>query len=301
MLRTILSARWLALIIISTLIAATTGFWVGIQSETEYTATTHVYARRVGFSNRPLPDLDDHVAELIDAVEFPAVFLDIEQRTLLQADRDYEFNLSESETSDSVIEINVVSPTPGDAERINRILSESIVDFVLQRQERALETRIEGLEGSISDLLDDQDRLAQSSAGASPITLQAQAEASLIEIGTDTGPASGAEAIVLDLLDTVRPIAEDYAQNLDALADLRQETADARIELAEVESTRDNINSEEYRSITPVTDASKVPVAIALAFAAAIPAAVVSIGLVTMSGLRRSRITARKQAQNLAV
>ena len=76
--RLILRPAWLGLIIFSVLAASFAGLWVGLQQDAGETSTTFLFGRRIGYLNRPLPVLDDHLAEIVNSVEFPIVFERIE-------------------------------------------------------------------------------------------------------------------------------------------------------------------------------------------------------------------------------
>ncbi|MGI9605923.1 MAG: hypothetical protein ACR2P0_07260 [Acidimicrobiales bacterium] len=278
----LLRPSWIALILLSVIAAAGAALWVGLQQESQQTATTFVFGRRVGSLDRPIPTLDDHLDDIVNAVEFPTVFEAIEERTLLRADKDYEFTIARVDDTQSVIEIVVQADRPGDAERVARILAEEVVDFVLAGQDLSVATEIRSIESRIESLESEQDRLRSLAFGVNPIVARDRIELELINV-SDAGPASAVEGDLRAQLTNLQPLAESYRRNAFELRRLYTDRARGTVERSDVVASIAGINSEWYRSITPVEAASNVPVAIAMAFAAAVPAALVAIALAALN------------------
>ena len=280
---------WLGLIALAIVAAATAALWMGLQQDTKQTATTFVFARRVGYLNRPIPLLDDHLDEIINSVEFPAVFEAIEERTLLSSEDDYDFTIEQVDDTQSVVEIEVRADRAGDAERIARILAEEIVTFVLTGQDAQIDAEIAAIDGTIIALLDEQSRLEALAGGFSPVVAQNRYEGELLGIGLDDAdaPLGNVEAEIRAELAAIRPMAEEYGRNAGDLRQLYADRARARTEQMDIRASLDGINGEWYRSITPVTSASNIPIAVAMAFAAAVPAALVAFLLAAINVNRR--------------
>jgi hypothetical protein len=293
-----LTPRWIALIAVSTLIAAFAAFWLGLQAPSQHTSTTYIYGRRVGYLDRQLPVLDEHLDDIVNAVEFPEVFEAIEARTLLRAEKQYDFTIERVDDTQSVIEIQVIADRPDDAERIARIMAEEVVRFVLEGQDASLAAQLSGFDNSIASLEAEQSRLRDLSLGVSPIVAQNRIERALLEIDRSVAGAETREENLRADLSDIRPQADDFAQNTFALDRLYAERAITENERLDVLASIESINDEWYRSITPVEPTSNLPVAIAMAFAAGIPAAVISAFLVTLR--LNQRMTGRLLGQPTA-
>jgi hypothetical protein len=280
---------WMSLIALSILSAAGAALWVGLQQDAGETSTTYVFARRVGYLNRPLPVLDDHLNEIVNSVEFPEVFTRIEERLLLQADKDYDLAIGVVDDADSVVEIVVRTNGSGDADRISRIVAEEMVDFVLSTQEETIVAEINDLEREIIRLEDDQARLIALAGGVPPTTARTGLEQQLIGIraATDDAPIGTLEGQIQERLASIEPLANDYRRNTASLGALKRRRAQSVVERSDISASQASVNQEWYRSITPVEPTSNVPVAIAMAFTAAIPAALASSGLVGINLNRR--------------
>lgn len=277
-----LTPRWIALIAFSTLLAAFAALWLGLQAPSQHTSTTFIYGRRVGYLDRQLPVLDEHLDDIVNAVEFPEVFEAIEARTLLRADKQYNFTIERVDDTQSVIEIQVIADRPGDAERIARILAEEVVRFVLEGQDASLAADLDGFDNRIATLEAEQSRLRDLSLGVSPIVAQNRIERALLEIDrSEAGAQTREENLRADLSD-IRPQAADFAQNASSLEREYAARATTETERLDVLASIESVNDEWYRSITPVEPTSNLPIAIAMAFAAGIPAAVISAFLVTL-------------------
>ncbi len=289
--RALLEPQWLALIFGSMAIAALGALWLGLQGDPQYTATTVVYGRRIGYLNRPLPTVDDHLNDIVNAVEFPDVFLAIEDRTLLRADTDYDFTMSRIDDTDSVVEIVVRADRPGDAERIARILAEEVVDFVLAGQEVTARSELEAIDADLAILEDDQARLRRLAGGTDPVVAAADAQTRLVGIrgDADTEVTGTLEGDVQAQLVDLRPLADQYARNDIEIRRQQLDRARAVVELADIVSSRAAVNQEWYRAISPVEPSSRTPLAIAMAFAAGVPALLAAAGLSAVNIAQRLR------------
>lgn len=289
--RLILRPAWLGLIIFSVLAASFAGLWVGLQQDAGETSTTFLFGRRIGYLNRPLPVLDDHLAEIVNSVEFPIVFERIEERLLLQADRDYELTIGVTEDTQSLVEIVVRTDQSGEADRIARIVAEEMVTFVLDSQDLSIETEITQLTQEIDRIEDEQSRLVSLANGVPPTTARNRLEQQLTGLlAADAAePVGTLEGDIREELQLVTPLANEYRRNVISLNNLRNQQSASIVQRSDLIASANSINEEWYRSITPVERTSNVPVAIAMAFAAGVPALVVATGLVGLNINRRIR------------
>jgi hypothetical protein len=273
---------WLAIIFVSVAAAATVALVMGLQQDTKHTATTFVFGQRVGYIDRPNPILDDHLDDLVNAVEFPDVFFAIEDRTRLSAEDDYSFTIARVDDTQSVIQIDVRADRAGDAERIARILAEEVVNFVLRKQEETLTTQIFELDGSIGELLEDQARIRRETLDVNPVVARNRIEGQLVAIADADVAVGTLEGELLATLATIQPLADQFNRNLIEINSLYADRARTVTERSDVIASLNGVNDDWYRSITPVEPASNVPVAIAMAFAAGVPALLVSAALILM-------------------
>lgn len=287
--RVALQPAWVALIIGATLLAALGGLWAGLQQDTGETSTSFVYARRVGFLGRPLPDLDDHLNEIINSVEFPEVFIRIEERLLLEADRDYTLEIGVVENTQSLVQIVVDTDRSGEADRISRIIAEEMVSFVLDGQGVSIDNAIDDLDAQVTRLEGEQVRLTALADGVPPPQLVRRFEAELAGFATGQldDPVTNFEAALRNQINTLSPLADEYGQNELSIRNLRRERAQAGVDRLDINSGRQSINDEWYRAITPPEPTSNVPLAVAMAFAAAVPALIIATGLVLLNVGRR--------------
>ncbi len=275
---------WISVVLVATIAAAGAALWMGLQQQADHTATTHVFSRRVGYLDRPVPELEDHIGDIVNAVEFPAVFIAIEERTLLLPEEDYTFTIEQLDDEDSIVEIRVEAARAGDAERISRILVEEVVEFVLDGQRASLDAEIADLEGIIATLQQSQADVRERAFGVPPDTAIRAIELSLLR---QTEDSTLDEEELLGYLSELEPLADRYRQTTVDLNSLYRDLAAKRSERADVVGTIGSVNEEWYRSVSPVERASNVPVAIAMAFAAGIPAVLVAALLVTLNLNRR--------------
>lgn len=280
---------WIGLIVISILCASGAALWIGLQQDAGETSTTYLFGRRVGYLNRPLPVLDDHLNEIVNSVEFPVVFERIEERLLLKAERDYDLSIGVVEDTQSLVEIEVRTNRSGEADRIARIVAEEMVEFVLDTQDLSISTEISDLNIEITRLEDEQERLVSLSGNVPPTRLKTQLEQQLAGLLTsdDGTPVGTLEGIIQEQLVAVTPLANDYRRNSININRLLQDRSQAIVERSDLLASQASINQEWYRSITPVEPTSNVPVAIAMAFAAAVPAGLSSTALVGLNLNRR--------------
>ncbi len=280
---------WLGLIVVSVLCAAGAALWVGLQQDAGETSTTYVFGRRVGYLDRPLPVLEDHLNDLVNSVEFPVVFARIEERLQLQAEKDYNLTIGIVEDTQSLVEIEVRTKQSGDADRIARIVAEEMVEFVLEGQDLNIATEIDDLTDEIGRLEEEQTRLVALSSGVPPTIAKANLEAQLAGLISDpdrtsVGPLEGA---IQEQLSALTPLADSYDRNAFSIRQLQRDRSAAIVERSDITASQASINQEWYRSITPVEPTSNLPVAIAMAFAAAVPAGLASAALVALNLNRR--------------
>ena len=287
--RTALQPAWIALALGASLLAGFGALWVGLQQDAGETSTTFVYARRVGFLDRTLPELDDHVNEIINALEFEEVFFPIEDRLLLTPGEDFDLEIGVVEDTQSLVEITITTDRSGEADRIARIVAEEMVSFVLVGQEISIATEITDLEREIDRLQGEQIRLTAVAGGVTPSALERRIETELAGFasGALNAPVSGFEGELRQQLTAVAPLATEFSQNARTIGALEAQRGNSVAERLDIVSGLESINAEWYRSITPPETTSNVPVAIALAFAAAVPALVVATGLVVLNVARR--------------
>lgn len=296
-----LKPAWLGLIALSIFAAAGGALWLGLQQDAGETSTTYVFGRRVGYLNRPLPVLDDHLNDIINSVEFPEVFFGIEDRLLLEEGSDYDIEIGVVEDTQSIVEITVQTRRSGDADRIARIIAEEMVKFVLTTQDVSIATEIDDLADEISRLEDDQERLVALAGGVPPTRAEASLEAVLADLLTDpdrtsAGPVEGS---IRERLVVLAPLADSFGRNAFQIRQLERDRAFAVVERQDIISSQQSINEDWYRSITPVEPTSNVPVAIAMAFAAAVPAALAAVMLVALNLDRR--LTNDEKMENVVV
>lgn len=284
-----LRPAWAGLIVLSILCASGAALWVGLQQDAGETSTTYLFGRRVGYLNRPLPVLDDHLNEIVNSVEFPIVFERIEERLLLQADKDYDLTIGVVEDTQSLVEVEIRTNRSGEADRIARIVAEEMVEFVLDTQDLSIATEISELEDEVARLESEQERLITLSGSVPPTRLKTQTEQQLAGLlaNDDDAPVGTLEGILRQQLSDITPLANEYQRNAVNINRLLQDRAQSVVQRADLLASQASINQEWYRSITPAETTSNVPVAIAMAFAAAVPAGASSIALVGLSLNRR--------------
>lgn len=289
--RAALRPAWIALIVGATLLAALGALLVGLQQEPGETSTTFVFARRVGFLDRPLPLLDDHLNEIINSVEFEEVFPRIENRLLLRAERDYTLQIGQVENTQSVVAINVETDRVGEADRISRIIAEEMVAFVLAGQDLSIATEITDLETEIARLAEEQDRLLALSDGLPPDQAERRIEAELAGFvrGTVPSPGDDVEADLRTQLVELAPLSNEYGRTTRSLQTLQTRRAQTIADRHDITSGINSINDDWYRQITAPVQTSNVPIAVAMAFAAAVPAFLIASFLVLINVARRVR------------
>lgn len=279
-LRYLRKPAWIGLVLLATVASAGAALWMGMQRQPEQTATTFVFGRRVGYLDRPVPVLDEHIDEIVNSVEFPGVFFAIRDRTLLEPDRDYEFTIERLEDEESVVEIAVVAGQAGDAERISRILVEEMVAFVLDGQQASVTSEIGDIDQSIRTLEASQQAIRDQSFGISPEVAVRQIELGLIRMDENS---TLDDDQLRDLLIELRPLEARYLDNIVELNALYRDRAARVTEQSDLVAALENVNADWYRLRTPVEAASNVPVAIAMAFTAGVPAVLVAMLLVTLT------------------
>ncbi len=296
--KTLLRPAWLTLIVGSAVLAGLAAFWVGLQQESGETSTTFVFARRVGYLDRPIPVLDDHLNEIINSVEFPVVFERIQERLLLEENTDYDLLIGQAENTQSVVEIKISTERAGDADRISRIVAEEMVEFVLDTQDVSIVTEITDFDDELTRLREDQDRLLALAGGVPPTAARRNLEGELtaiLDLDADA-PVGNYEAEVRERLSAVTPLATQYERNASTIRGLERLRSRAIVERIDITSSQESINDEWYRQVTPVEKTSNVPVAVAMAFAAAIPSLGVAFLLVVLNISRRLAIERRRAA-----
>ncbi len=274
---------WLGLIILSVLVASMSALWVGLQQDAGETSTTYLFGRRIGYMNRPLPVLDDHLNEIVNSVEFPIVFVRIQERLLLDEDA-YDLSIGVVEDTQSLVQIEVRTDRSGDADRIARIVAEEMTKFVLDNQDLSIQTEIEELSDEITRLQSEQSRLIATSGGVPPTATRNRLEQTLAGLlaADETEVVGTLEGQIRQQLIDIAPAANEYRRNAVQIGNLRAQQNTAIVQRTDLLASKDAINQEWYRSITPVERTSNVPVAIAMAFAAGVPAAIVSALLVAL-------------------
>lgn len=287
--RNLLRPSWLGLIVVSTLLAAFAALFVGLQQDAGETSTTFLFGRRIGYLNRPLPVLDDHLNEIINSVEFPQVFVEIEERVQLRADRDYDLTIGVVDETQSLVAIEVRTNRSGEAERIARIVAEEMVTFVLESQDLSIATEISQLQDEIDRIENEQSAIIARAGGLAPTTLRNRLERQLSLLRSSSEPAGPVEGEILEQLSVLTPLANDYSRNTISLNNLRRQQNAAIVLRTDLTASQASINQEWYRSITPVERTSNVPVAIAMAFAAGVPAGIASTAFVGLNLERRLR------------
>jgi hypothetical protein len=164
-----------------------------------------------------------------------------------------------------------------------------MVEFVLEGQDLNIATEIDDLTDEIGRLEDEQERLVALSSGVPPTTAKASLEALLFGLISDpdrtsVGPLEG---VLQEQLSALTPLADSYSRNAFSIRRLQKDRSAAIVERSDIEASQASINQEWYRSITPVEPTSNLPVAIAMAFAAAVPAGLASGALVALNLNRR--------------
>ena len=287
-LRTLAKPMWLAIVILSVLIAAGGALWLGLQQDQGETSTTFVFGNRVGF-DAPVAELEDHVADIVNSVEFGPVFVRIEERILPLTDDDYELAISILEGTQSVVAVEVRTDRSGEADRVARIIAEEMVRFVLEGVDESIAQDFAALDRDLMPLTEDQARLTRLAGGADPVRTQNSLERELASITAvaNSDPVGTLEGELLSQISNIRPIADEFSQNQLLVDDLERQMANIIIQRAEIRAATESVSEEWYRSITPVESTSNVPVAFAMAFAAAVPALVAALVLVALNINRR--------------
>lgn len=296
-LRNMARPSWLMLIVFSIVCASAGALWVGLQQDAGETSTTYVFGRRVGYLNRPLPVLDDHLNDIVNAIEFPTVFEGIEERLLMDPG-DLDMEIGVVDDTQSIVEITIRTDRSGDADRISRIIAEEMVEHVLREQDLSISTEIDDLTDEIARLEEEQERLIALAGGIPPATSIVNLEALLRGLATDPDQATAGqlEGTLRDQLSALTPLADEYSRNAFRIRQFQQDRAASIVERQDIASSLASLNEEWYRSITPVEPTSNVPVAIAMAFAAGVPAALAAIVLVMLNLDRRLRNDDKREA-----
>ncbi len=279
---------WLAIILLPVLIAAGGALWLGLQQDQGETSTTFVFGSNVGF-DAPLEELEDHIADIVNSVEFGPVFERIEARVLLQADKDYTLNIGLVENTQAVVSIEVRTDRSGEADRISRIIGEEMVRFVLEGVDEAIVAEAQTLDLDLASLVEDQERLVQLAGGVDPVRTEISLER---ELGAVTavggeGPVGTVAGELRAQINNISPLADEFRRNQVLVDDLEAQIATVLVQRTEIAAATSSIGAEWYRSITPVEPTSNVPVAIAMAFAAAVPALIAAAALVALNLNRR--------------
>jgi len=225
----------------------------------------------------------------VNSVEFPQVFVEIENRVQLRADEDYELSIGVVEDTQSLVEVVVRTDRSGEAERIARIVAEEMVTFVLDSQDLSIATEIDQLQQEIDRVENTQAELVAAAGGLPPTTAQNRLERSLIAVNDSDTVDVEAATEIQEQLRALTPLANEYQRNTISLNNLRRQQSAAIVQRTDLLASQASINQEWYRSITPIEKTSNVPVAIAMAFAAGVPAAIVATLLVGLTVDRRLR------------
>ena len=287
-LRTLAKPVWLSIVVLSMLIAACGALWIGLQQDQGETSTTFVFGNRVGF-DAPVAELEDHVADIVNSVEFGPVFVRIEARILPLTDDDYDLTISVLENTQSVVAVEVRTDRSGEADRVARIIAEEMVRFVLEGVDSSIAQDFEALERDLLPLTEDQARLTRLAGGADPVRTELNLERELGAISsvTDNQVVGTLQGELLSQIANIGPIADEFRRNQILVDDLEQQMSNIIIQRAEIRAATQSVSEEWYRSITPVESTSNVPVAIAMAFAAAVPALFAALFLVLLNINRR--------------
>lgn len=288
LLKSMLRPSWLVIVALAVLFAAGGALIFGLRQDQGETSTTFVFGDRVGF-DAPMIELEAHIADIVNSVEFPAVFERIENRVLLTADEDYTLSIGILENTQSVVAIEVRTDRSGEADRISRIIAEEMVRFVLEDVDRTIAADFEEIERDLAIAVEDEARLRALAGDVDPTRAEISLERELgaITTGVNDDPAGNIEGEIRQRLTILAPLADEYRQNEVVRTDLETQLADIIVERAEIAAASGSISDDWYRSVTPVEPTSTVPVAIALAFAAAVPALFASIVLVALNLNRR--------------
>jgi len=164
-----------------------------------------------------------------------------------------------------------------------------MVEFVLDTQDLSISTEISDLNIEITRLEDEQERLVSLAGNVPPTRLKTQLEQQLAGLITndDGTPVGALQGTIQEQLSVVTPLANDYRRNSININRLLQDRSQAIVERSDLLASQASINQEWYRSVTPVESTSNIPVAIAMAFAAAVPAGLSSSALVGINLNRR--------------
>lgn len=278
---------WLGLIIASVLLAAAGALFIGLRQDQGETSTTFVFGSRVGF-DAPLDELEDHIANIVNSVEFLPVFQRIEARTLL-TDDDYSLSIGILENTQSVVAIEIRTDRSGEADRISRIVAEEMVRFVLEGVDETIEVDETAIERNLAVAIEDQARLIALAGNVNPNRAEASLERQLgaITSGVDDDPVGTLEGEIRSRIANVAPIAAEFRQGEIVVDDLERQLANIVVQRAEIEASIRSVSADWYRSVTPVEPTSNVPVAIAMAFVAAVPALFAAVVLVALNLHRR--------------
>ena len=293
--RQLFKPRWLMIIFLSVLLAAGGGLWLGLQQDQGESSTTFVFGSRVGF-DAPLIDLEDHISDIVNSVEFPTVFERIEQRVELEAGEDYDLEIGILENTQSVVSIEIETRERGQASRISTIVAEEMVRFVLEGVGETVATDLEQARRDVADLNTEQERLIDLAGGITPPQAEASINRQLAAVRSDTNePVGTLEGRMLQVLSDVTPLADQFRENQLLIDGLEAEVNAIVIQQADIDAASRSISSLWYRSISPAEATSNLPVAIAMAFAAAVPALVLATLLVVLNINRRLVYMARAE------
>ena len=287
-LRNMIRPVWLGIIFASVLFAAGGALFIGLQQDQGETSTTFVFGSRVGF-DAPLDELEDHISNIVNSVEFGPVFERIDARTLLSAEDDYSLDVSIVENTQSVVAIEIRTDRSGEADRISRIVAEEMVRFVLEGVDEAVATDAAALERDLATATEDQGRLITLAGNVNPNRAEISLERQLAAITTDIGddPVGTLEGELRSRIANIAPLAAEFRQTEVVVDDLERQLATIVVQRAEIEASIRAVSADWYRSVTPVEPTSNVPVAIAMAFVAAVPALFAAVILVALNLNRR--------------
>lgn len=296
--RQFIRPTWFLIVVVAVVVAAGGGLWLGLQQDQGETSTTFVFGSRIGF-DAPLVDLEDHIADIVNSVEFGPVFARIESRVQLEAEKDYTLEIGILEDTQSVVSIEVQTERAGQADRISRIVAEEMVRFVLEGVDETIATNLEEVERDLAILTAEQTELIQQAGGVTPVQAELSIDRQIAELRTEAvTPNEALEGELLADLVLLQPLADTFRENQVLVDTLEAESAAIQIQQTEIEAATQSVSSLWYRSVSPPEETSKLPVAIAMAFAAAVPALIAATVLVVLNINRRLVNIARAERRS---
>ncbi len=162
-------------------VAGAIGLFLALGEPTEWQARYIINCNNVASEDFIPAELDIFCEEIAQTAQFPVVLAEVERQTGLAEEDDYEIVVRQSASSPAIVDVNVVSLNPDEAQSV-------AVETSIAAIENSLQKRVNGLE-SLRDQLDDELRagdlrvseLTREAGGINPTTAYDRAQNDLLD------------------------------------------------------------------------------------------------------------------------